>query len=63
MRNPILASPDRPIPLPDCILMDGWWAQRQDGVRGRSSSVLRLVIGEHEEGPHERPQRDERRAD
>lgn len=26
MRNPILPSPDRPIPLPDCILLDTWWA-------------------------------------
>ena len=26
MRNPITPSPSRPIPLPDCILRDGWWA-------------------------------------
>lgn len=54
MRNPIQPSPNRPIPLPDCILMDSWWADRRDGPRDRSGSVLRLVIGEREEGPYDR---------
>jgi hypothetical protein len=48
MRNPIQPSPDRPIPLPDCILMDGWWADRDDGMRERPDSTLRLVAGEGE---------------
>ena len=38
MRNPIHPTADRPIPLPDCILSDGWWltgrAQPvEDGLR------------------------------
>jgi hypothetical protein len=55
MRNPIQPSPDRPIPLPDCILMDGWWADQQGGLRERSASLLRLVSSEREEGQHDRP--------
>jgi hypothetical protein len=62
MRNPILPSPNRPIPLPDCILMDGWWADRRDELRERSGSVLRLV-GEREEDPDDRSQRREQRTD
>ena len=62
MRNPILPSPDRPIPLPDCILMDGWWAERRDELRVRSESVLRLV-GERQEDPDDRSQRREQRTD
>ncbi|HVX72976.1 MAG: hypothetical protein ACTHKD_00615 [Devosia sp.] len=54
MRNPILPSPNRPIPLPDCILMDAWWTDRRDVLRERSGSVLRLVNGDREEGPHDR---------
>lgn len=50
MRNPIQPSPDRPIPLPDCILMDAWWADKRDDARERSPSVLRLVTGQREEG-------------
>jgi hypothetical protein len=53
MRNPILPSPNRPIPLPDCILMDAWWTDRRDVLRERSGSVLRLVNGDREEGPHD----------
>ena len=44
MRNPILPSPNRPIPLPDCILMDAWWTDRRDVLRERSGSVLRYVL-------------------
>lgn len=55
MRNPIQPSPDRPIPLPDCILMDAWWADRREDVRERSGLMLRLVIGNRGEGPHDRP--------
>lgn len=53
MRNPIQPSPDRPIPLPDCILLDGWWADAKRGSRDRLIP-LRLVIGETGEGPHDR---------
>jgi hypothetical protein len=28
MRNPIVATADRPIPLPDRVLSDGWWLIR-----------------------------------
>jgi hypothetical protein len=54
MRNPIQPSPNRPIPLPDCILMDAWWADAREDVRERSASALRLVIDEREEGPYDR---------
>jgi hypothetical protein len=63
MRNPIQPSPDRPIPLPDCILLDAWWADRADGLRERSPVVLRLVSGNREEGAYDRPEQRERRPD
>lgn len=53
MRNPIQPSPDRPIPLPDCILMDAWWADRE-AARERPQVALRLVSGNREEGPDDR---------
>lgn len=59
MRNPIQPSPDRPIPLPDCILMDAWWADRNDRLRERPID-LRVVEGDREEGPHDRYHRDDR---
>lgn len=43
MRNPIQPSPDRPIPLPDRILMDAWWADLRDETREVSGAVLRIV--------------------
>jgi hypothetical protein len=58
MRNPIQPSPDRPIPLPDCILMDAWWTERRDELRERPAG-LRLVIAEREEGRHDRHRRDD----
>lgn len=58
MRNPIQPSPDRPIPLPDCILMDAWWTERRDELRERPTG-LRLVIAEREEGRHDRHHSDE----
>jgi hypothetical protein len=60
MRNPIQPSPDRPIPLPDCILMDAWWADRTADTRDRSPVVLRLVSGNREEGQHDRSNREQR---
>jgi hypothetical protein len=59
MRNPIQPSPDRPIPLPDCILMDAWWTQ-VDADRRERSDRLRLVIGAREEGPDDRHFEDDR---
>lgn len=53
MRNPIQPSPDRPIPLPDCILMDAWWTDRREDMR-EGPERLRLVIGTREEGPNDR---------
>jgi hypothetical protein len=63
MRNPILPSPDRPIPLPDCILMDSWWADRRAELRGGMRSELRLVVSEREEGPDDRSHQVARRTD
>ncbi len=59
MRNPIQPSPERPIPLPDCILMDAWWTDRRDDVRDRSGRVR--LIGTREEGPYDRHLRDDHR--
>ena len=53
MRNPIQPSPDRPIPLPDCILMDAWWADRRNDLRERPPG-LRLVQVDTEEGRYDR---------
>lgn len=53
MRNPIPATPTRPIPLPDCILRDGWWLTAALPVRPRPA--LRVVsnsVEEHAHGPH-----------
>ncbi|HVY50187.1 MAG TPA: hypothetical protein VHA07_01360 [Devosia sp.] len=63
MRNPIQPSPDRPIPLPDCILMDGWWADRPVARRGERGSLLRLVIGDQQGARHDRPDGDGRRPE
>jgi len=54
MRNPIQPTPARPVPLPDCILMDAWWTERRDGVR-RGTGRLRLITEAREEGPDDRP--------
>ena len=59
MRNPIQPSPERPIPLPDCILMDAWWTQR-DVEQREMPDRLRLVSGTREEGPYDRHLRVER---
>jgi hypothetical protein len=60
MRNPIQPSPERPIPLPDCILMDAWWADRRDALRERPVE-LRLVQTVKEERRHDRYHRNDRR--
>ena len=56
MRNPIQPSPDRPIPLPDCILMDAWWADRRDDLREWPAGQ-RLVQVDTEEGSYDRRHR------
>lgn len=60
MRNPIIASPNRPIPLPDCILRDGWWltGPRDDGRMDR-----RVIAGAKDEGRIDRHHRRDTRQD
>lgn len=60
MRNPIQPSPDRPIPLPDCILMDAWWADRRDELRNRPVSLRPLDV-DRKEGQHDRHYSNDRR--
>ncbi|HHY51533.1 MAG TPA: hypothetical protein GYA10_17510 [Alphaproteobacteria bacterium] len=51
MRNPISPTPHRPIPLPDCILLDGWWVTRRPGpvIEGRRHVwIVRKDEGERE---------------
>jgi hypothetical protein len=43
MRNPIQPSLQRPVPLPDCILMDAWWADLADENRRRPAPPLHAV--------------------
>ena len=43
MRNPILPSLDRPVPLPDCILLDAWWADLKDEERARRETLRVLT--------------------
>jgi hypothetical protein len=54
MRNPIQSSPERPIPLPDCILLDSWWTDLSDSRRERREPVLRLAVSERDEGRDDR---------
>lgn len=58
MRNPIQPSPDRPIPLPDCILLDAWWADTRAEIDARRA-LLRLVATD---GAERDGQRDARRG-
>lgn len=62
MRNPIQPSPDRPVPLPDCILMDGWWAVRHDLERERPETLLRHVAHEPQSGHRDQPGSDVRNS-
>lgn len=39
MRNPIQASVDRPVPLPDCILRDAWWADLRTAAAAPADPV------------------------
>jgi hypothetical protein len=51
MRNPITATADRPIPLPDRVLSDAWWLIRRAApiVEGK-----RLWMVASKEGGRER---------
>jgi hypothetical protein len=55
MRNPIQATADRPIPLPDCILKDAWWTDREAWPRRRAELPLTIVPAQ--EGQYERRRR------
>lgn len=62
MRNPITPSPNRPVPLPDCILRDGWWLVEPCG--GNRPVELHVIAGAKDEGRIERHHsRDYRKAD
>jgi hypothetical protein len=51
MRNLIAATADRPIPLPDRILSDGWWLiERAEPI----AETRRLWAVTSEEGARER---------
>jgi len=54
MRNPISPSPSRPIPLPDCILRDGWWLTEPGGER---RAGLHVIAGAKDEGRIDRHHR------
>ncbi len=58
MRNPIQPTPDRPVPLPDCILMDAWWTEHNDRER-HGADRLRPITGAREEGPNDRHRTDD----
>jgi hypothetical protein len=50
MRNPIQSTADRPFPLPDRVISDGWW------LIERARPVTRVAprIVAREEAEHER---------
>jgi hypothetical protein len=60
MRNPIISSPNRPIPLPDCILQDGWWLVEP---RGEQRADLHVIAGAKDEGRIDRHHRHYARQD
>lgn len=57
MRNPIIPSPSRPIPLPDCILQDGWWLIEP---RDERKTELHVIAGAKDEGRNDRHHRADR---
>jgi hypothetical protein len=61
MRNPIQPSPDRPIPLPDCILLDAWWADTRAELAERRA-LRRCVTADSQEGLHDKSRGDDRRG-
>jgi hypothetical protein len=52
MRNPIQPTADRPFPLPDRILSDGWWLTELPGPVVNGRQHVWVVI--REEGAIER---------
>lgn len=61
MRNPITPSPNRPFPLPDCILQDGWWLV--EPRQNEREADLRVIAGAKHEGRIERHHSREHRKD
>ena len=53
MRNPSSPTPHISLPLPDRIVNDAWWVVICDERPRLSSSRLRLISGNREEGPHD----------
>jgi hypothetical protein len=51
MRNRITATADRPIPLPDRLLADGWWLVEPPR---RPTETMRLKIIASQEGARDR---------
>jgi hypothetical protein len=51
MRNLIAVTADRPIPLPDRILSDGWWLIRRAAPIAESRRLWAVTTNE---GAHER---------
>lgn len=60
MRNPIQPSPDRPVPLPDCILMDAWWADHREETGGKASQLFQIISGKRDERGTDRDHADRR---
>jgi hypothetical protein len=60
MRNPIQPSLDRPVPLPDCILTDAWWADLRDDTRSDTRQLLQIISGKRDEARSEREHADRR---
>ena len=50
MRNPILPTIDRPFPLPDRLLSDGWWVTARAEPVDRNAPESAHI----KEGPRER---------
>jgi hypothetical protein len=59
MRNPIAITADRPFPLPDRVLSDGWWLIER--ARPVERAALRLVSTQ--EGQRERDRSERSRAE
>jgi hypothetical protein len=60
MRNPIQPTPDRPFPLPDRILSDGWWLTELPGPVVDGRQHVWVVI--REEGAIERDRNEGKRG-
>lgn len=59
MRNPISPTADRPFPLPDRVLNDGWWLTERPGPVVNGTQHVWVVI--REEGASERDRGEDQR--